>query len=159
MNFNDFMSSSFFDQVLSARWVAVLPTAAACFNRPCACSTEPVKNTDPATAERVVLHQFRPAWDVQALLRFTKTPHHIQNSRYRSFTAGGTSVPAIASLYSCCIVPSPVLRPRPSSVGLLPDCLWCDIPSCTGNLPVLHDGDFVLPSDCILTHIASDKVN
>ena len=47
-----------------------------------------VANFKPTCAARPILHQYRPAWAVQAYLRIAKVPYHVQNATFPDFRHG-----------------------------------------------------------------------
>jgi hypothetical protein len=48
-----------------------------------------VKNPEHGVVPKVSLHQFFPAWDVQAYVRMAKLPLHVHNSAYPIYEATG----------------------------------------------------------------------
>jgi hypothetical protein len=56
-----------------------------------AAQLESTPRTSRELGSRLVLHQFLPAWDVQAYVRVAKLPLHVHNSRYPTYEATGAS--------------------------------------------------------------------
>lgn len=52
--------------------------------------------TSAELGSKLVLHQFLPAWDVQAYIRVAKLQLHVHNSKYPSYEATGTQRSASA---------------------------------------------------------------
>ncbi len=52
-------------------------------------STPSTSASESAAAYIVILHQFFPAYDLQAYCRFAQIPYTVQNSAYPSYTSTG----------------------------------------------------------------------